>query len=476
MKKKMILAALTAAALMFSSVTVSADVPDWLKTFFGAEETEEGTEAEEGDGENVLIGDAGQTAEDNDAFNLKVVRPGEEEEDMSSDDNPEVTFVTPDDEDAFGITVVSGEDKSDDDSFTVTSPAGTGDTDAFYDEVVNGKVRSYLTGKLVPEEFGRTRPMALMIENDKNALEWQRGTSNADIIYEARVEGGITRLEAIFEDYKDVPMIMPVRSCRPQFVYYAREYQAHYGHYGQVIYAVPILQMWDSHDIAGLPYGEDGQEYRLIDGSSAYRRDHEGVTGICTNYDMIQQFLTATGYETEYTEDYKGHFRFAGDDEEIYLKNGKSATTVETGFSNSATFYYDEDEEIYLREEFGMPQVDHLNDEQLAFKNIIIEIGPSTMLDDRYVFTDPVNEGRFGEGYYITNGRVIPIRWRKEGWRRADPILTTVTSVYYEFDVRECDFNVTRYYDMTGQEITLNQGKTFVEIIREEDASGVDIY
>lgn len=212
MKKKMILAAFTAAALMFSSVTVSADVPDWLRTFFGAEET-----------------------------------------DTSSDDNPEVTFVTPDDEDAFGITVVSGKDQPDDDSFTVTSPAGTGDTDAFYDEVVNGKVRSYLTGKLVPEEIGRTRPMALMIENDKNALEWQRGTSNADIIYEARVEGGITRLEAIFEDYKDVPMIMPVRSCRPQFVYYAREYQAHYGHYGQVIYAVPILQMWDSHDIAGLP-------------------------------------------------------------------------------------------------------------------------------------------------------------------------------------------------------------------------------
>jgi hypothetical protein len=39
--------------------------------------------------------------------------------------------------------------------------------------------------------------------------------------------------------------------------------------------------------------------------------------------------------------------------------------------------------------------------------------------------------------------------------------------------VRDCDFNVTRYYDASGKEITLNQGKTFVEIVRDEDASKV---
>ena len=63
-----------------------------------------------------------------------------------------------------------------------------------------GMCRSYLTGMIVPTEIGRARPMALMIENDLEAVKWQRGTSYADVMYEARVEGGITRIEAIFED------------------------------------------------------------------------------------------------------------------------------------------------------------------------------------------------------------------------------------------------------------------------------------
>ena len=114
---------------------------------------------------------------------------------------------------------------------------------------------SYLTGKQVPVSIGRTRPTALMIENDSDAVQWQRGTSNADVMYEAMVEGAITRLMGIFENLEGVSMVMPIRSCRPYYVYFAREFNAHYGHYGQVVYAVPILQLPTTDDIAGIPYG-----------------------------------------------------------------------------------------------------------------------------------------------------------------------------------------------------------------------------
>ena len=62
--------------------------------------------------------------------------------------------------------------------------------------------RSYLTGKQVPVSIGRKRPVGLMIENDADAVKWQRGTSYADVMYEAMVEGGITRLEGFFENYR----------------------------------------------------------------------------------------------------------------------------------------------------------------------------------------------------------------------------------------------------------------------------------
>ena len=50
-------------------------------------------------------------------------------------------------------------------------------------------------------------------------------------------------------------------------------------------------------------------------------------------------------------------------------------------------------------------------------------------------------------GYYITNGKAIPITWEKDG-----------------------EFGVTHYYDANHEEITLNPGKTWVCIIATKDA------
>ncbi len=371
------------------------------------------------------------------------------------------TVLNQEESDAEAAEPVSGSDAE------LPEPAA-GDEEA----LPKGMCRSYLTGMIVPTEIGRARPMALMIENDLEAVKWQRGTSYADVMYEARVEGGITRIEALFEDYKKPDMIMPIRSCRPQFLYYSREFKAFYGHYGQVIYAVQILQMPETFDVAGLPYGEDGQVYSLLDGSSAYKRDHSGVTGIFTNYNMLHSFFEMCGWGTDYPEDYKGHYQFASDNEIICPEDGEDALVVIPGFvSNHARFDYNEEDQLYYRSEFGDPQVDHLTDKQLAFKNILIQIGPSYSFDGKYIFTDPVNEGKAGEGWYITNGKAERITWQKENWNASDPIIDTVTAANYKFDIRDCDFNVTRYYDMDGNEIKLNQGKTFVEIVREEDAS-----
>ena len=329
---------------------------------------------------------------------------------------------------------------------------------------------SYLTGKQVPVSIGRQRPIGLMIENDADAVQWQHGTSYASIIYEAMVEGGITRLMGLFEDYQGADMIMPIRSSRPYYIFYAREFNAYYGHFGQVVYAVPILQLGTTCDLAGLPFGEDGLDYELHDGSASYIRHHEGVTGIYTNYDLIQDGISSAGWSRDYASGYTGHYQFAADGEEINLENGQIANVVLPGFiNNHARFDYNESDKLYYRSEFGSAQCDQLNGQQLAFKNIIIQECPSIFLDDSYLWTDPVNGNEGGSGWYITNGRAIKIHWEKENWSWEDPIETTVTTPKAAFDVRECDFNTTHYYDMNGNEIRLNQGKTFVEIVRNQD-------
>ena len=335
---------------------------------------------------------------------------------------------------------------------------------------------SYLTGKQVPVSIGRTRPTALMIENDSDAVQWQRGTSNADVMYEAMVEGAITRLMGIFENLEGVSMVMPIRSCRPYYVYFAREFNAHYGHYGQVVYAVPILQLPTTDDIAGIPYGEDGQDYTLHDGSAAYVRDHEGVTGIYTNKELLNNVINSSGWNTTYAEGYNGHYQFAADGEVVNLENGQIAKVVLPGFVyNHARFDYNEADGLYYRSEFGAPQMDQLNGQQLAYKNIIIQECPSQLADEHYLWTDPVNGYDGGTGWFITNGRAERITWKKENWSADAPIETTITTPNCAWDVRECDFNVTRYYDQNGNEIRLNQGKTFVEIVRNQDDSKIVI-
>ena len=57
-----------------------------------------------------------------------------------------------------------------------------------------------LNGEWVDEKYGRQRPVAVMIENTKACLP-QYGIGNAGVIYECVVEGGITRMMAIFDDY-----------------------------------------------------------------------------------------------------------------------------------------------------------------------------------------------------------------------------------------------------------------------------------
>ena len=98
-------------------------------------------------------------------------------------------------------------------------------------KTVNGKIQSYLTGEWLDEEKATRRPIAVMIPNNAPAMP-QYGLSKASIIYEAPVEGRITRLMAVFEDYNELEHIGPIRSSRDYFVYVAMGYEAIYCNWG----------------------------------------------------------------------------------------------------------------------------------------------------------------------------------------------------------------------------------------------------
>lgn len=86
------------------------------------------------------------------------------------------------------------------------------------------------TPEMAPPEPDRTRPIAAMIDNHPDALP-QSGIDKAAAVYEAPVEGSLTRLMAVFRS-GDVGQIGPIRSARPYFLDWAAGNDAVYAHFG----------------------------------------------------------------------------------------------------------------------------------------------------------------------------------------------------------------------------------------------------
>lgn len=89
----------------------------------------------------------------------------------------------------------------------------------------------HLDGVLVPNGQESLPVRAVMIDNQIDARPWS-GLSLAQLVIEAPVEGGITRLMAFYDASSTVAMIGPVRSARPYFIDWAEAWQALYVHVG----------------------------------------------------------------------------------------------------------------------------------------------------------------------------------------------------------------------------------------------------
>lgn len=306
-----------------------------------------------------------------------------------------------------------------------------------------GMARSYLSGEWIDEELAKKRPVAIMIGNTSDALP-QYGISAADVIYEVPVEGSYTRLMAFFQDYSGLEKIGSVRSCRHYFIYFAREFDAIYTHYGHTVYAQPILDREDVHNLSGMDYDIE---------PIMFFRDPERKSphNAFTSGEGIDAGIEKRGYRTEVSDTYQGHYQFADDDAQVQL-TGEDALVVSPGyFVNKPWFVYNSTDNLYYRYEFKDKHIDGGNDEQLAVKNILIQYCSWSYKDENgYLDIDTLAGG---DGYYITNGKMEKITWTKDN-----------------------EDSPARYFDESGQEITINQGKTWVCIARNDYQDRFGVY
>lgn len=88
-----------------------------------------------------------------------------------------------------------------------------------------------LDGMLVDASSTHLMPIGVMVENSVDAWPLQ-GPAKANLVFEAPVEGSITRFFLVFDASSTVSEIGPVRSARPYFVDWADGLDAMYTHVG----------------------------------------------------------------------------------------------------------------------------------------------------------------------------------------------------------------------------------------------------
>lgn len=312
-------------------------------------------------------------------------------------------------------------------------------------KVVDGKMQSYLTGEWKKEEVVVRRPLAVMIPNNAQAMP-QYAISQASIIYEAPVEGRITRLMAVFEDFDDLDHIGPVRSSRDYYIYTAMGYQAIYCNWGLAIPYVEELINRDtvqniSAGVEGIHNPADEAFGRIA--RPGYAREFTGYLFI----DGVMEAADRLGYEWEYDDDFVPQFTFAAEGNRAEYEDAKDAVIIRPGGTKSNAggygsynpyFEYNEEDNLYYRFQDGKKQIDEMNNEQLAVSNVVFQYCHGEVRDAK----DYLAFGVHGEGdaLVFTNGKVIKGTWsRMEG-----------------------DGVPAKFYDEEGNEIIFNQGKTWI--------------
>lgn len=283
----------------------------------------------------------------------------------------------------------------------------------------------------IVDENSKSRNIAVMINNHRAARINHAGLQDAYLTYEIIVEGGLTRLMAIFKD-KDTSKIGSVRSSRHYFLDYAMENDAIYVHFGWSPYAQSDIRKYGINNINGIY--DDGAFWR--DKTLNVATEHTAFTSM----EKIKSVANKKGYRM--TSDEPLLLNYSYDKVDLSSRDDAMvANTVIIPYSAYITtsYTYDIENKVYKRFVNDEVHKDAMTGNQYTTKNIIIAKMSNHSIDS-YGRQD-IDDLASGEGYYITNGYYVPITWSKSS--------------------RE---SKTKYMYKDGTEIDVNDGNTYIQI------------
>ena len=307
--------------------------------------------------------------------------------------------------------------------------------------------------------FMERRPLAIMVNNHVQARP-QFGLSEADLIYEAVAEGGITRFLAFYHA-QDSDKVGPVRSARIYYLDWAAEFNAWYAHWGGAymddddkLHQDDLSYQFTCHPDAdsyakinriGLPSLD-----QMWLGNTAYWRDNaRGVASEHTGFTSTQKLLNEAPnrFPEEQWQDFEAFETWLFKDPPSREATEGTLGSFEFKFWEGYTDYdvrweYDPATNEYVRYQGGEKQLDAADDRELRAKNVIVQFTDQSFFGDKKGHLKYETVG-VGKARVFLDGKIIDAEWNKPAIRGR-----------------------TRYFEAeTGEEIKFNRGQIWIEIV-----------
>lgn len=299
---------------------------------------------------------------------------------------------------------------------------------------LNGKM--YTT--LEKDAWSTRRPLAVMVENHVEARP-QSGLSRADVVFEAVVEGGITRFMPLYyceAQAKDV-LIAPVRSARQAFVDWASGYNYPlYVHVGGAngedsdprVRALEHLSDYgwtlrnDLNQFSiGYPtfvrnYNRLGAEVELAtEHTMESSTERLWAVGAKRNWTNTSPTTKVKGKEVPGTEWLDGFTKWVFKDDAT-TKGSTTNISYEfwTGYTDFALQWsYDAATNSYLRTMGGQSHMDLNTNKQLSSKNVVVMFTKEQSSVDIHHHNYITTIGT-GDAIIFQDGNAIKAKWSKK--------------------------------------------------------------
>ena len=267
---------------------------------------------------------------------------------------------------------------------------------------------------------------AIMIENTKDARP-HSGISMADIVYEISVDGwAISRFMAIFGN-EHPTKVGPVRSARMPFAELMKEWKLSFAHFGSAEGGLgDALSVLKSINLPIRFDGHKGLNAEFYSRDSSRKAPHNAYF----NAENALVKIPALTYEK----------RFTFDDVSTINDSVVNEFSLKYSSSNFINYIYDSSNNEYLRSINNEAMMDAYTSKQVAVKNIIILHAPHRAVEAvRYVLVDFVGEGK---AEFFSNGKYEIGKW-----------------------VKNSATSITQYFDSEGNEVVLQPGNTWIQVV-----------